>query len=174
MTIGTLTEFTPDTLAKSGEVNNNFSEVKNSTNAHMIATSGEHGVSGAIVGTTDLQTVSNKTIVSPTVTGTATFTGTIINDSIIKAWGTISNTAEVVSSFNISSLETTSTAGLYIINFSNAFADTSYCVVAGMNDPNGGNVTTYNISTTSMYVATYVGLSYAADLAFSFIAIGAQ
>lgn len=46
--------------------------------AHINATSGVHGVTGALVGTTNTQTLSNKTLSSPTITSGAlsgTFTG---------------------------------------------------------------------------------------------------
>jgi len=39
---------------------------------HMNASSGIHGVTGSVVGTTDTQTLSNKTLSSPTATGTTT------------------------------------------------------------------------------------------------------
>ena len=45
-------------------------------NAHVNASSGVHGVVGSVVGTTDTQTLSNKTLTDPTIKG-ATFTGTI-------------------------------------------------------------------------------------------------
>lgn len=38
-------------------------------NAHTHATSGVHGLTGSVVGTTDAQTLTNKTIDSPTLTG---------------------------------------------------------------------------------------------------------
>jgi hypothetical protein len=40
-------------------------------NAHVNASTAVHGISGSVVGTSDSQTLSNKTIASPTLTGTA-------------------------------------------------------------------------------------------------------
>lgn len=39
-------------------------------NAHVNATSGVHGITGDVVGTTDTQTLTNKSLTSPTITGT--------------------------------------------------------------------------------------------------------
>ena len=60
-------------------------------NAHVNATTGVHGVSGAVVGTTDTQTLSGKTLTSPIVNGgllnlslnaqTGTTYTTIVGDS---------------------------------------------------------------------------------------------
>lgn len=46
--------------------------------AHTGASSGVHGVTGNVVGTTDSQTLSNKTLTSPTING-----GSVTNSSIV-------------------------------------------------------------------------------------------
>ena len=45
-------------------------------NAHGNANSGVHGVTGSVVGTTDTQTLTNKTLSGATMSGVTTFTGT--------------------------------------------------------------------------------------------------
>ena len=70
-----------DTVVVSHGVNAELEHVFTATdadeaNAHVNANSGVHGVVGGVVGTSDTQTLSNKTLTDPTING-ATFTGTI-------------------------------------------------------------------------------------------------
>lgn len=61
-------------------------------NSHVNSLGGVHGVAGALVGTTDVQTLSGKTLVSPTITGTVpggiTASGTVTAGAVTTA-GTV-------------------------------------------------------------------------------------
>lgn len=59
-------------------------------NAHVNANTGVHGVSGSVVGTSDSQTLSNKTLSSPTLTGTMNGAGAINTTGNIATSGTVS------------------------------------------------------------------------------------
>lgn len=65
--IGTLFTFTANTIIRSAQVNSNFSDIKTAHNTHAAATTGEHGISGTIVGTSETQTLTNKTLTSPKI-----------------------------------------------------------------------------------------------------------
>jgi len=49
-------------------------------NAHVNASSGVHGLTGAVVGTTDTQTLTNKTLTSPQINGSLVFEGATVDN----------------------------------------------------------------------------------------------
>lgn len=70
-----------DTSITSHSINATIEHVFTATdadeaNAHVNASSAVHGISGSVVGTTDTQVLTNKTLTDPTING-ATFTGDI-------------------------------------------------------------------------------------------------
>src|SRR6266705_2062885 len=47
-----------------------LAQLANQAAAHLAASTAVHGITGAVVGTTDTQTLTSKSLTSPTVTGT--------------------------------------------------------------------------------------------------------
>ena len=62
-------------------------------NTHIEASSAVHGLSGTVVGTTDTQTLTNKTLTSPTITGTGAIAGTFTGNLTGNVTGNVSGSA---------------------------------------------------------------------------------
>ncbi|SCB41704.1 hypothetical protein [Rhizobium multihospitium] len=67
------------------------------TSANLIADCGKSLPSGAIVGTTDTQTLPNKTLPSPVITGGANFSGSTSGATVLQASSTASGTITIPS-----------------------------------------------------------------------------
>jgi hypothetical protein len=77
-------------MTVTNDINNATGDIQDNLDAHTTATSGVHGVSGEVVGTTDAQTISNKTLGSDLAAGGYKVSGladpTADQDSATKAY----------------------------------------------------------------------------------------
>jgi len=99
---------------------------------------------GAVVGTTDSQTLTNKTLTSPTLTTPNIDSAQIATVSgtaplyMCRAWVNFNGTGTVAirASGNVTSI-TDNGVGDYTVNLTNAMPDTNYAVCAWNNNPMG-------------------------------------
>ena len=91
------------------------------SNAHIQLASGVHGLSGAVVGVSDTQTLTNKTLTTPTITGpiltggshsgTLTSTGTV-NATVLQQSGSVVATVTGAETLTNKTLTTPTVASL--------------------------------------------------------------
>lgn len=79
---------------------------------HEAATSGVHGVTGTLVGTSDTQTLANKTLTSPTINSGAlsgTFTGAPTFSGVINHTAAVQSTQSAASNTSLAAIVTADT-----------------------------------------------------------------
>jgi hypothetical protein len=137
-----------------------------STHANLTAT---HGVTGAIVGTTDTQTLTNKTITSPTVSGLTLSDGSIVLEgATADAFETTLTVTDPTADRTVTFPDATGTVAL-TNNKLSAFAATSSSELAGVISDETGTgalvfANTPTLVTPNIGAATGTSLVLSGDL----------
>lgn len=83
-------------------VKSDISAIEAAINTHNAATTGEHGVTGAIVGSSDSQTLTNKTLTSPVINTQITGTAIVDEDDMVSDSAVKVPTQQSVKAFALS------------------------------------------------------------------------
>lgn len=135
-------------------------------NAHVNATTGVHGISGSVVGTSDAQTLSNKTEASPILTGTMTGAGAInITGGVTSAGALTGATAAVAGAASVGSVTASGNGAVTGVvipkTYTNEAAATAALVtpvtgsVVWLTAPTTGPVGLYSYNGTSWLAVCY-------------------
>ena len=142
--------------------------IGNGTSAFTVKTN----PSGAFVGTTDTQTLTNKTLTTPTIDSAQvnTISGTAPL-FMARAWVNFNGTGTVAirASGNVTSITDNGVAD-YTVNFTTAMTDANYAVTAALsnlttNTADSRSNQIFNLATSSVQIFT------TADTALNYIAI---
>jgi len=117
---------------------------------HAPATFNVHGITGSFVGTTDTQTLSNKTLSSPIITGTISGTGVVTSTNIVD--GTVTGT-DIANGTITSNNIADATIMNADISASAAIADTKLAIISTAGKVANSATTATNLNTASAIVA---------------------